>query len=302
MSINIQKIKKWINMILGNSSYHVNQDEGKCYSKSEIRGYYNNLTEKITRFGLKGNDIPKTVVDSGEELFFSIAIFQYGLAAYDLFLLNDSDKDNMRMKVLACADWAVENQNYDGGWETFAYESPDHPFSSMAQGEAISLLIRAYYLNNKEEYLSSAKKAFDFMLKPIQDGGTALYLDNDIYFYECPADPLILNGWIFSVWGIMDYCKFFRSKKAMEILNKTLLTLEKKIPEFDLGYWSKYEDGKRICSPFYHKLHIAQLKVMYILTEKEVYKIYAEKWENYEKNVFNRSIAFFKKVIQKVME
>ena len=88
MGINKQKIKKWTNMLLGNSPYHVNQNEGKAYSKTEICGYYNNLTEKVSRFGLPGDTVPMTVVDSGEKTYFSIAIFQYGLAAYDLLLLN----------------------------------------------------------------------------------------------------------------------------------------------------------------------------------------------------------------------
>lgn len=70
--------------------------------------------------------------------------------------------------------------------------------------------------------------------------------------------------------------------------------------DFDIKYWSKYDDGKRICSPFYHKLHIAQLKVMYDLTGEDVYNIYAEKWEKYEKNNLNYSRAFLKKALQKI--
>ena len=121
MGINAQKIKKWTNMMLGNSSYHVNQDEGKIYSKEHIEGYYNNLTEKVSKFGLPGNTIPVTTVDSGEKIFFSIAIFQYGLAAYDLILLNNGRKEDLVSKVLACADWAVDNQQADGSWITFIF-------------------------------------------------------------------------------------------------------------------------------------------------------------------------------------
>lgn len=86
MGVNLFKIKKWINMLRGNSVYHVNQDEGKYYSKTEVKGYYNNLTDKVLLFGKKGNGIPTTTVDTGETIYFSIAIFQYGLASYDLYL------------------------------------------------------------------------------------------------------------------------------------------------------------------------------------------------------------------------
>lgn len=300
MGINIQKLKKWTNMIMGNSSYHVNQDEGKVYSKTEIRGYYNNLTEKVSRFGLQGDTIPTTVVDSGEIIYFPIAIFQYGLAAYDLLLLNQGSVSDLSSKVIACANWAVKNQQFDGSWITFAYENPKYPYSSMAQGEAISLLLRAYQLKKNDVYLKAAIKAYRFMIIPIENGGTAKYEGERLFFYECPADPLILNGWIFSIWGIMDYCKFFKDEDAIKILGKTLKTLEETLPKFDVGYWSMYEDGMRISSPFYHSLHIAQLNVMFDLTGNKIYKFYADEFAAYQNKWVNRKKAFVKKAFQKL--
>lgn len=289
-------------MLAGNSVHHVNQDEGKIYSKDRVAGYYNNLTEKIIRFGRTDNCWPITYVDTGEEIEFSIAIFQYGLAAYDLYLLSKKTDNNSLAKVKSCADWAVDNQQEDGSWVTFAYENPKMPYSSMAQGEGISLLIRAYIEFDESKYMNAANKALQFMLKPIEKGGTTKYIDNNVYLYECPADPLILNGWIFSIWGLYDYWKFTKDKHSKEVLDLTLATLERDLPSYDLGYWSKYEDKKRIASPFYHKLHISQLRVMYDLTGREVYKMYADKWEMYSKNWLFSKIAFVQKAIQKIFE
>lgn len=300
MGISLHKIKKWTNMIFGKSVYHVNQGVGQVYSKTDIAGYYNDLTEKVTRFGDATAQVPTTVVDTGECIYFSIAIFQYGLGAYDLYL--QSKEQAMLDKVLACADWAVENQQEDGGWVTFAYENPEHPYSSMAQGEGISLLLRAYFTTNKEQYLTAAKKAKEFMLLPIERGGTTRYIDDDVYLYECTHDPLILNGWIFSLWGLWDYCKCTEDIEAQGVLTATLKTLERKLPDFDMKYWSKYEDGKRICSPFYHRLHIAQLYVMYDLTGTEIYKAYADRWERNGNNCFYKARAFLTKAMQKIME
>lgn len=300
MSINIQKIKKWSNMLLGKSVYHVNQDVGKIYSKSDIKGYYNNLTEKVTRFGFDKDCVPTTIVDSGEKIYFSIAIFQYGLGAYDLFLLNN-DK-TMLERTLICANWAIDNQQNDGSWVTFEYENKQYPYSSMAQGEGISLLCRAYLATSDQKYKQAIEKAFSFMILPIEKGGTTKYINDEVFLYECTNDPLILNGWIFSIWGILDYCKLTKNKDAENILERTLATLEKKIPEFDIGYWSMYEDGKRICSPFYHKLHVYQLKVMYDLTKREIYKTYYIKWDNYQKKKWNCARAFIKKALQKIFE
>ena len=300
MGISLYKIKKWTKMLTGKSISHVDQGVGMVYSIDQIEGYYNNLTEKVTKREDLGNCVPMSSVDTGETIYFPIEIFQYGLGAYDLYLL-DSDK-KMLIKVKAAADWAVDNQKDDGSWVTFTYENPEHPFSSMAQGEGVSLLIRAYLGLQDEKYIYAAKKAVKFMILPHEQGGTTKYQGDDVFFYECTEDPLILNGWIFSLWGIMDYCKFFNDSEAKTILNKTLSTLERKLPDFDIGYWSMYEDGMRICSPFYHKLHIAQLNVMYELTGTEIYKVYADKFEKYQNNGIDRKIAFLRKALQKIFK
>lgn len=300
MGISLYKIKKWTKMLTGNSISHVDQGMGLTYSVDEIKGYYNNLTEKVTKRENLGNKVPMSSVDTGETIYFPIEIFQYGLGAYDLYLLNN-DKE-MLVKVKASADWAVDNQQKDGNWVTFTYENPDHPYSSMAQGEGISLLLRAYLGLNDKKYLSAVKKAIEFMLLPLEQGGTTKYEGNDVYLYECTEDPLILNGWIFSLWGIIDYCKYFDDCDIQDVLNKTLSTLERRLPDFDIGYWSMYEDGMRICSPFYHKLHIAQLNVMYDLTGKQIYKDYADRFLSYQNNGINRKRAFIKKAMQKVFK
>ena len=300
MSINKFKVKKWIKMLVGKSEYHVNQDEGKIYSKEKIEGYYNNLTEKVTKYGYPLGTVPKTIVDNEREIYFPIAIFQYGLASYDLYLIN-KDKEMLK-NVYACANWAIDNQDENGGWITFKYKNISNKYSSMAQGEGISLLIRTYLISKDHKYIDKAKRALEFMLKPISEGGTAEYQKEDIYLYESPEEPLVLNGWIFSIWGILDYYKFFKDDKSKRILEQSIKSLVKKLPDFDIKYWSKYEDGKRICSPFYHRLHIYQLMTMYKLTDIEIFKEYSEKWEKYESNRLFRLRAFIKKTKQKIFE
>ena len=300
MGISLYKIKKWIKMVSGNSISHVNQGVGKIYSVDEIKGYYNDLTEKVTKRPDLNDSVPISSVDTGEKIFFSIEIFQYGLGSCDLYYLTN---DNVYLtKIKAAAKWAVENQDEQGRWNTFSYENPAMPYSSMAQAEGISLLIRAKHLLNSPEYDAIIHRAFEYMIMPIEDGGTTKYVDDKVYFYECPADPLILSGWIISIWGLWDYVKEYKDSKAEDILHRTLKTLEDALPEYDLGYWSKYEDDKRISSPFYHKLHVAQLKVMYELTGKNIYNVFAEKWAKCQSHRLNRMVAFVIKAKQKVVE
>ena len=69
----------------------------------------------------------------------------------------------------------------------------------------------------------------------------------------------------------------------------------KKRKTFWQTYWSKYDDGKRVSSPFYHELHIAQLTAMYDLFGDNIYKEFADKWKRYQNSFWKRTRAFIKK-------
>lgn len=298
MALNKYNIKKWYLMLTGRSILHVNQEIGKNYSKVEIKGYYNDLTEKITRSEEQLGELPMYTKENGDKYYFSIGVFQYGLAAYDLYLLNNEEKYLDCLKKTA--DWAIDNQDTNGGWNSFEYENP---YSSMAQGEGISLLLRAYKEFDNEKYLLAAKSALNFMKKSVSDGGVTIYENEDLILKEYPTLPVVLNGWIFSIFGIYDYCLV--EKEDIEtkcFLQKTIKTLEKYLPAFDIGYWSKYDNDKKIASPFYHKLHTQLLMALYDLTDIEIFKEYSEKWEKCEKNKFNKIRAFIKKAYQKIRE
>lgn len=300
MGVSIFKLKKWINMVRGKSVYHVNQDEGKCYSKNRIEGYYNNLTEKVTLFGRSDDQIPSIRLENGAEAYFSSAIFQYGLGAYDLYL-NQFDEERMKRIVLNCANWAVNNQDDNGGWITFD-EAKNNKYSSMAQGEGISLLLRANLISNDKRFTEAAIKAKLLMIKDIQLGGTASFADKQIKLFEYPEKPLILNGWIFSAWGLFDFYKYSHEKDDYQLWLNCVKSIVSNLSTFDLPYWSKYNNDKMVTSPFYHKLHIAQLNVMYDLTKIDEFKYYAEKWSrNLDSQIcFYR--AFIKKACQKLSE
>jgi hypothetical protein len=150
--------------------------------------------------------------------------------------------------------------------------------------------------------MAAAKKAVSFLLTSVNNGGVAKYDGDDVCFMECLYLPLILNGWIFAIWGLFDYCKIVEEEPVKNVLHRTLDSLKKKLPAFDTGYWSLYAEGKMIASPFYHKLHIAQLEVMSDLFGNDVYKNYAGLWIRYQKSFVKTRMAFFKKVFQKVLE
>jgi len=295
-------MNKWIRMLNGKSILHVNQDVGKVYSKNEVNGYYNNLTEKVLNPAalLDETGLVYNVTSDGKKVYFSIAIFHYGLGAYDLFILTGCPK--YKEAFMRTVEWAVKNQEENGAWDTFSIVGTRIPYSSMAQGEGASLLIRAYKETGDEKYLKAAKQAVDFMCIPIAGGGCTQYIDDKLCFKEYIEKPVVLNGWIFSIWGLYDYYKASNDEDYKKILTKAIQTLEKELKIFDCDYWSKYDMENTIASPFYHRLHIAQLKVMYELFGCEIFLEYAEKWEKYQKNRLNSCKAFIKKAYQKITD
>ena len=120
MAVTLFQIRHWYLMLTGRSLWHVNQDIGKCFSKDIIRGYYNNMTEKVSRMPslLYTCELPKVEVEGGQFTYFPVAIFQYGLGAYDLYLQTLDLR--YEKKFMQCVDWALEHQDSKGRWNNFA--------------------------------------------------------------------------------------------------------------------------------------------------------------------------------------
>lgn len=299
----MHQIKRWYLMLTGKSVWHVNQDIGKCFAKDEIRGYYNNMTEKVTKMPelLDTEEMPRLNLAEGKFTYFPVAIFQYGFGCYDLWL---QTKDNRYIrKFMQCVEWTKEHQDEKGRWNNFSHYCPETPFGSMAQGEAASLLVRAYGYTKEQKYLDAAKRALDFMLLPIEDGGTTKYLGDDAYLMEYTFKGMVLNGSIFSWWGLYDYVLATGDNgNYREAMDKTLKSLIKVLPQYKCAYWSMYSLDGLIASPFYHNLHIAQMQAMYQLTGEQIFDDYAKRWARQQKNPLCSGLAFLRKSIQKILE
>ena len=285
MALSIRNIKRWYNMLTGKSVWHVNQNIGNCFSTTEIKGYYNNLTAKVAMLPelLESDKLP--VLDKGDGSYVDsgVAIFQYGLGAYDLFL--STKEERYHKKFLQCVEWAVRKQEQNGAWDNFSYFYPAHPYGAMAQGEGASLLIRAYVDTGNIEYLNRAQKAIDFMMVDKENGGTTAYCGNDVIFLEYPHRKAVFNGWIFAWWGLYDYVIVTKDKERYkECMENSLHTIERLLPSFANSYWSVYDLEGRIASPFYHNLHIAQMLAMFRLTGDKIFNEYALRWARQQKN------------------
>lgn len=300
MGFSIYNFKRWSKMLTGKSIYHVEQNKGKVFCKDELKGYFNDMTQKVILGdnNLDSDGIPVLDHSDGSKVHMPTMIFQYGLGAYDLWLI---EKERIYIdKAILCASWAIENQNLDGSWNNFYYIYPQNPYSAMAQGEGISLLVRIYEETKDIKYLTCAKKAVEFMLKDIKFGGVADYENDELVLLEYTHLPVVMNGWIFAAFGLYDYNLVTGNYR--EEFDRTIVSLEKSLPQYDCGYWSMYDSKGKISSPFYHNLHIAQMQALFDVTGKKIFYDYGEKFSNYQKNVLYANKAFIRKAFQKITE
>lgn len=301
----LKLFKRWINMLTGKSVFHVKQGIGKFYSKTEVKGYYNDLTGKVSdKTKLDNSGIPITTTITGLRAYFPIAIFQYGLGLYDLYLETQNEK--ILENFMRIADWALNTMTTDGMWDCMGTlnDSKHLTQSAMAQSQGVSILIRAYIQSNQRKYLKKATLALKFMLKDTKNGGTCLYKNNEIIFQEYVSqDNLsVLNGWIFSVFGLYDYVIFTQSKEYENLLNTTIKSLVNNLKKYDRGYWSNYDQKGTISSPAYHDIHIMQLELLYDLFKEQTFQEYSIKWKKYQNNKFYKYLAMAIKLKQKLLK
>lgn len=308
MSFNgkITLLKRWISIVLGKNRVTVEQGIGKFYSKNGIEGYYNDLTGKVSdKTILDSRGIPVNMIEGSKLVYFPISIFQYALGLWDLLI--KTNKVEYSGHFIVITDWIVEHQQENGSWNCFApigYKKLT--VSSMGQGEAISVLLRAFKLTGEIKYADAAEKAINFMMLPVESGGT-LRIEEDDYIFEEYADiegvkKSVLNGWIFSLFGVYDYIKYKNDKNIEDVFRKSINSLKSNLEEYDIGYWSYYDKTKRIASPAYHELHIILLKTIADITEDNYFLDVAKRWESYSNNKGKMICAIVRKAVQKLQE
>jgi heparosan-N-sulfate-glucuronate 5-epimerase len=234
-----------------------------------------------------------------------IAIAQFGLANYNLF--RRSGDLERRKKFFLSADWLrahleknsqglpVWNHHFD--WEyRDTLRAPW--YSALAQGQGISVLVRAHKESGDLRYLEAAHGALASFFRPTDDGGVAFTDDRgDLWFEEYIVSPPthILNGFIWAAWGVYDYFLATNDRSAQQLFSRAVQTLLRNLDRYDRGFWSLYEQsGTRlpmVASPFYHQLHIVQLRVMRRLTGEDKFTRLADRWESYTHSRSKRTRA-----------
>jgi hypothetical protein len=259
------------------------------YAYPNLRDYYIDLTAKLDYRG-PYDDAGIPVLDYFGRIgrqYNPTAIAQWGLGGYQRWM-RSADEHGRRVSQSA-AEWLASNLVVDdqgrGLWQYEfdfdAYGLTAPWVSGLAQAQGISMLLRAHREFGQAGALEDARRACAAMLTPLAEGG--LLLKNEEVVADRPT--VILDGFIFAIFGLMDYCHVCDDDaEAQARLEDCLTTLASLLPRFDLGYWSRADLYSEIppmpASRFYHGLHVAQLEVLHDVTGEPRYAEYAKRWSD----------------------
>lgn len=259
--------------------------------------------ELISKFDEDGIPINKTYIDvqDKEYVYFPISIGQMGLAVFHTFL--ESGKEDDKVRFLKFADWFMKHAEIDDNlgarWMTDvslpAYRNPGPWPSAFAQSRGISILLRAYQLTGDDRYADMAKKALKSFFVASNKGGVTSFTEYGPFYEEYTAaiPTCVLNGMIFSLFGLYDMVRVFpKDPDARKLFDDGIATIVKVLPEFDLGYWTRYNLCKADWYPAidpstigYQRLHAIQLDALYHMTGQEIFKTYAKRFRSQDNAV-----------------
>jgi len=273
----------------------------------QLGEYYFLMTEEQMRsghsqqyhFDEEGIPIIPTYIDVAERklIYYPISIGQYGLAVWHTYLTTRSEADKARF--LKIADWFFANRQEDDRLGVYWLTPVDKPAyrikapwkSAFAQARGINILLRAFQVTGEKAYEEAAEKALQLFLFPVKEGGVVTYTPHGPFYEEYPAavPVLVLNGMIFSLCGVYDFVRTHPDHEiARQIFDRGVNTLAELLPQYDMGFWSKYSLCEAEFHPEvdpstigYHHLHIIQLELMYRLTGRDVFREYARRWQSY---------------------
>jgi hypothetical protein len=219
---------------------------------------------------------------------------QYGLANWTLGLEYHS---RARIGVaLRMADWLVRTQDRRSGKWLYRFalpapgteeELPSPWYSALAQGQAISLLRRAYHRTRRRAYVDAARRGLRPFERSVADGGVVRRFQGGAFYEEYPtrtAPNYVLNGFMQSLLGLHDLADL--SPTADRLFRRALPTLPRILPLYDLGDGlSSYSLGylhwpvpRAPAPPSYHLAHVGLLRLMNRLSPNGVLRRYVRAW------------------------
>ncbi len=283
-------------------------------------GFYNDL-----RGVALGHGSPARALDAlagmtaRRRLANPVSVAQLGLGAWQLRGVDGRWLD----VVAATSGWLVSEMDDDGLVpylfavpHTYRLNPPWH--SAMAQGEAASLLVRAAHVLDRPDLGAAAMRAVVSLVD--ERFGLVAATPEGPVLQEYPTAPPahVLNGWISALWGLYDVAHASpagewaedggAAVRAARSFDQGAEALALRLHLYDAGLgWSRYDlfphRIAHVASPFYHRLHVAQLHAMSKLRpDLPALSAKAARWDLGSRNRVGIAVALARKVMFRTLK
>jgi len=299
--------RHWGNMVLGSSYWHGAHGLGKSFIPGEIADYYRDYSTKANWIGVKDDQGLPLVQEPGGNLFYHpLIIAQKALGHWSCWLASGKRSENDYTAFLTIAQWLATIQELQGGWTVPSMKKSVYlsPYSALAQGQALSVLVRAYSVTNDGSYLKAARAGLEFMRKPVEQGGTSRYSSEGLILEEYPQRPpnTVLNGWVSALFGLYDMALVEKRQEVEHALQSTVGALIAYLPRYNANFWSYYDTSGTLASPYYHHVHIVQLMALEktFPANADVFRTFRLEFEKQNDSSICTARAFLVKALQKL--
>jgi hypothetical protein len=170
---------------------------------------------------------------------------------------------------------------YDFDWREGACVLRAPWISGMAQGLAISVLVRAHRMSGDTRLLEMARDAARVFEIAVEDGGVRTQERGHPLYEEYPGRPLprILDGFGFALLGLYDLWVEGHEAAVRELFLQGVQGLEANLGFWDYrGRWSRYGIHRHLCPPHYHVLNTVMLRILGRLAERPRLQEVAAGW------------------------
>jgi len=282
-----KEVRKGYAAVVGKGEDFTHQAHGRHIDPEGLRGYYCDFRHKALGAMANSPDgFPRR--PSGAPWDLVIPVAQAALGYWEL----RQEGHAVERPFLMLADWLVDRAE-EGPAGLAWYSSlalpkydlePGWP-SAMGQSEAISVLLRAHELTGERHYLETASAALEVMTLEVSEGGVLRRIDGHLVLEEyATRRPLaILNGWIFSLFGLHELAQVTGDARARDLFWESREGLLALLPRYDIGWWSLYslyDHGRPdLAKPFYQRLHPVLLDGLHLVAPDERLFAHARRWE-----------------------
>ena len=245
------------------------------------------------------SDAENVSCPTDEQMDSPIIVTRYALICWNNFIAVNNEQQ--RASFLAQACWLVAHEQRLTGnvscWPVslpVAYGLPARQcLSALVQGQAISVLVRAFALCGESDFLDCAKRAIRAFERDILDGGVSTPMPgNGLYFEEFGAYPAshTLEGMIFSMLALGDYLKLQEDAGLMSLFARAHDSLHRFLHEFDTGYWTRVDLlHRRLTTRYQHQQQVYLLGMLAQTMHCEECANVATRWHRYSQCVVSRT-------------